>query len=229
MKENAKDVAAAMMREVARRRIDYSEHDYVAERSKLIAEWRAAHPECASEPPSKVHHTLDQIQKGQRDNFEQPEIWENDVYQVTVRRWTKDPVFGRWNGGMIQIGINALDGTARHDWREFQMIKNQIAGDECEAFELYPAESRLMDPSNYYTLWCFPGLRRIKVGIDEGRRVFNADEAIAPQRGFEVKREPRGTHFEPSVHSTHCRHCGQTYDQHKASPHGECQDAFQQG
>jgi hypothetical protein len=176
----------AMYQEARRRRTDYSEHDYIAERDKLIAEWRAAHPECANEPPSQVHHTLDQISKGnQPDNQEHPEIWENDIYQVTVRRWTSDKAFGT-RGGMIQIGINALDGTARHDWREFQGIKNQIAGPECEAFELYPAESRLMDPSNYYTLWCFPGLRRIKVGVDEGRRVLSADEALAPQRAFEV-------------------------------------------
>jgi hypothetical protein len=85
---------------------------------------------------------------------------------------------------MIQIGINSLDGTARHDWREFQGIKNQIAGPECEAFELYPAEGRLLDPSNYYSLWCFPGLRRIKVGVEQGRHVLNADEAMAPQRAF---------------------------------------------
>jgi len=56
--------------------------------------------------------------------------------------------------------------------------------EQCEAFELYPAESRLLDPSNYYTLWCFPGLKRIKVGMDEPRRVFDADEAFAPQRGL---------------------------------------------
>ena len=85
---------------------------------------------------------------------------------------------------MIQLGISALDGTARHDWREFQWIKNQLAGEECEAFELYPAESRLLDPSNYYTLWCFPGLKRIKVGSEEVRRQWDADEALAPQRAL---------------------------------------------
>ena len=85
-------------------------------------------------------------------------------------------------GGVIQLGISALDGTARHDWREFQAIKNQLAGPECEAFELYPAESRLLDPSNYYTLWCFPGLRHIRVGKKEGRRVWGQDQAMAPQR-----------------------------------------------
>jgi hypothetical protein len=84
---------------------------------------------------------------------------------------------------MIQIGIATLDGTARHDWREFQAIKNQIAGSECEAFELYPAESRLLDPSNYYTLWCFPGIRRLRIGHDE-RRVLDQNEAFAPQRAL---------------------------------------------
>ena len=33
------------------------------------------------------------------------------------------------------------DGTARHDWRDFQAIKNQLAGPECEAFELVPRGS----------------------------------------------------------------------------------------
>jgi hypothetical protein len=170
--------------EIRRRLGDYQAHDVINERRKLIEEWRAAHPEAAREPASGTHRTLDLMITGrQPDNQEHPEHWVNDVYQVTVRRWTKDPVFGT-NGGMIQIGVNSHDGTARHDWRDLQGIKNQIAGPECEAFELYPAESRLVDPSNYYTLWCFPGLKRLKVGIDEGRRVLNSDEALAPQRGW---------------------------------------------
>jgi len=173
----------AIYAEIMRRRADYKAQDVVAERQKLIEEWRAAHPEAAAESASGQHRTLDLFKPGKMDDSESPEIWENDIYQVTVRRWSKDPVFGT-NGGMIQIGINAHAGTARHDWREFQGIKNQIAGPECEAFELYPAESRLLDPSNYYTLWCFPGLKQIKVGVNQGRRVLDADEALAPQRAF---------------------------------------------
>jgi len=178
------NVPDAILREIRKRNADYSVRDFVEERSKLVASWRQAHPEAAAEPVSGQHRTLDKFSDGKVDDQEHPEYWENDVYQVTVRRWTDDPVFGT-RGGMIQIGISSLDGTARHDWREFQGIKNQIAGPECEAFELYPAESRLLDPSNYYTLWCFPGLKRVKVGINEGRRVLDADEAMAPQRGFE--------------------------------------------
>lgn len=173
----------AIYLEIMRRRGDYSARDIAAEREKLIAAWRAAHPDSAAEAPSAKHRTLDQIRPGRPDDTNRPEIWANDIYMVTVRRWSKDPVFGT-RAGVIQIGINSHDGTSRHDWRDFQGIKNQIAGEECEGFELYPAESRLLDPSNYYTLWCFPGLRRIKVGTNEGRRVLDADEALAPQRGF---------------------------------------------
>lgn len=170
------------MREIRRRLGDYSAKDIVEERRKLIECWREAHPEAANEPASH-QHPLMQFEEGkQPDNAENPDRWSNDIYIVTVRRWSDDRVFGT-GGGMIQIGINTHDGTARHDWRDFQAIKNQIAGPECEAFELYPAESRLFDPSNYFTLWCFPGLKYIKVGHRE-RHVLNADEALAPQRHF---------------------------------------------
>ena len=108
------------------------------------------------------------------------EYWENEKYNVTIRRYADDPVF-RSRHGMIQLGISAADGTARHDWRDFQWIKNRFAGEEAEAFELYPAESRLMDPSNYYMLWVFPKTT-IRVGTHV-RRVIGQDEAIAPQRG----------------------------------------------
>lgn len=174
----------SILAEIRRRQRDYSAHDVAAERDLLIAQWKKAHPEAAAEPAGGKHHTLDRIAEGIRDNAERPECWVNDIYNVVVRRWSTDPVFGT-SAGMIQIGIHTHNGTARHDWREFQGIKNQIAGPECEAFELYPAESRLLDPSNYYTLWCFPGLRRIKVGVNESRRVLDASEALAPQRGLE--------------------------------------------
>lgn len=143
--------------------------------------WKMLHPEAANEQ-SAVWQPLTLIQrkdpgepKGTPD-----EIWGNGAYTVTLRRHDDDQVFGT-SQGMITLGVSALDGTARHDWREFQAIKNQLAGPETEAFELYPAESRLLDPSNYYTLWCFPGLKQLRVGQNV-REVRNADEALAPQR-----------------------------------------------
>jgi hypothetical protein len=174
------------LRIIRSRLADYS-IDVKAERQKLIAAWREHHPEAAAQPPSAAHRPL--LLLGAGASMKSPDLpdeeWINDIYSVTLRR-RPDHVFGT-REGMIQLGINALDGTARHDWREFQWIKNQLAGPECEAFELYPAESRLLDPSNYYSLWCFPGLKRIKVGKNEPRRVWNADEALAPQRGFDYE------------------------------------------
>jgi hypothetical protein len=176
------DPQRALIAEIARRNRDYTSGDIERERAELVKLWREAHPEAASEPPSAKRPLL-KVNEGVVDDIDRPEVWVNDIYQVMVRRATVDPVFG--SASMIQIGIHTHSGTARHDWREFQEIKNQVAGDECEAFELYPAESRLLDPSNYYTLWCFPGLKRgIKVGKREGRWVLDADEALAPQRGF---------------------------------------------
>lgn len=151
-----------------------------ADRRALMAglpDWRPLHPEAAGEAPSTP---LQEFVRGE-DLEDGGEYWESDVYTVTVRRYEVDPVFGS-RGGLIQLGISSADGTARHDWRDMQGIKNRFAGPEAEGFELFPAESRLLDPSNYYTLWCFPSLR-IKVGVNR-REVLGSREAVAPQRGF---------------------------------------------
>ena len=181
-----RELLLAQAEEVRRHIDDYDMADITKEREELVRRWRAAHPAAASEASTAFHPLVALFvdKPNPKDKPEIPcephEVWHNDVYHLTVRRYTRDPVFGT-DEGMIQIGISSLDGTARHDWRDFQAIKNQIAGAECEAFELYPAESRLLDPSNYYTLWCFPGIKRIKVGKMFGE-VVGADEALAPQR-----------------------------------------------
>lgn len=77
----------------------------------------------------------------------QCEYWLNNLYQVELRRFPGEPV--------AQLNIRRRDGKAIfRDWRHFQWIKNQLIGAECEALELYPAESRLVDTSNKYHLWC---------------------------------------------------------------------------
>jgi hypothetical protein len=172
--------SAQMLRVIKERIHDY-DAGFAAKRDELVACWRAAHPEAAKEVSIALHPLMLADQRAPGDDPRDPdEIWVNDVYQVTLRR-KEDVTFGT-RGGMIQLGISSHDGMARPDFRDMQAIKNQLAGAECEAFELYPAESRLLDPSNYYALWCFPGLRRIKVGVHDPRRVWDADVAWAPQR-----------------------------------------------
>jgi hypothetical protein len=178
-------------RVIAERLGDYLHHGAGAEREQLVAFWRQAHPEAASQPASwfhplvllsRVRVPVRHVARFPMEQFQPDETWTSDVYTVAVRRYVNDPVF-RSSGGIVQLGIASVDGSARHDWRDFQCIKNQLAGAECEAFELYPAESRLLDPSNYYSLFCFPALKRIKVGI-ELRRVLDAEDALSPQRAF---------------------------------------------
>lgn len=106
--------------------------------------------------------------------------WECAPYYGSVRRYATGFPIG--NGPFVVIGISSLDETARHDWRDFQHIKNQICGEEWEAVELYPAESRLKDPSNRFYLWCTPkGV--FNFGF-VGRTVQDHGSSVAPQRPF---------------------------------------------
>lgn len=120
--------------------------------------------------PSRKWQPLRQV--GTDDGAEE---WMNDLYCVRVKR-------GSLSGGIgARIGISNNDGSARHDWRDFQRIKNQLVGEEWEAVELYPAESRLNDPSNFFLLWCAPSF---PFGFFVGRRIAHPENCVAPQRGW---------------------------------------------
>jgi hypothetical protein len=78
------------------------------------------------------------------------ELWKNDRYQAAVR-----PIGGADDAvPMVMLSIKRVDRQVVHDWRDLQAIKNQLVGPECEAVELYPAESRRVDTANQYFLWC---------------------------------------------------------------------------
>jgi hypothetical protein len=81
----------------------------------------------------------------------QDEVYKNDEYQVNINRnhmWNLDIVV--WH-----LSIKRLDKEAIHDWRDLQTIKNMLVGEEYEAIEIYPSESRLVDSANQYHLWAF--------------------------------------------------------------------------
>jgi hypothetical protein len=107
----------------------------------------------------------------------QCEYWRNDIYQVQTRRFHCAP----FNADMVHINIRRIDGAAVFDWRHRQIIKNEIVGAECEAFELYPAESRLVDTANKYHIWAFvdPSIR-LPVWIDNGSRDIIGEEVSSP-------------------------------------------------
>jgi hypothetical protein len=120
------------------------------------------------------------------DNYErQCTYWRNDLYQVQRRGFFNEA----FKQDMVHLNIRRVDGAAVFDWRHRQLIKNQLVGDECEAFELYPAESRMVDTSNKYHLWAFvdPTVR-LPVEIGNGGRDIVEDEVKGPpgvrQRGL---------------------------------------------
>jgi hypothetical protein len=79
------------------------------------------------------------------------------------------------------LSIVNLDHSARHDWRDFQRIKNELVGPEAEAVELYPRESRLIDTTNAYHLWARTDVS-FDIGFDRGRHVEFSFESGLPQR-----------------------------------------------
>lgn len=99
---------------------------------------------------------------------EKRRVWINEKYQVAAIKFD-DATFGP----MMQINIRRRDGNVIfRDWREFQDIKNQLAGPECEAIELYPAESRVVDVNNKYHIWVILNTEvRIPIGWHIGRHV----------------------------------------------------------
>lgn len=100
--------------------------------------------------------------------------WRNDIYQAHRIPWAPIRANGR-SMPVIQLSIRRLDRGPARDWRHFQLIKNQLAGPELEAVELYPAESRLVDSANQFHLWCvMDPLWRFPLGYHHGRTVSSA-------------------------------------------------------
>ena len=93
------------------------------------------------------------------------ETYRNDTFQV---------VLVRLKCGLIHLSVKRFDQEPIHSWRDLQAIKNALVGDEREAAEIYPAESRLVDTANIYHLWALPEGERFPFGFD--RRNVGARE-----------------------------------------------------
>jgi len=93
-----------------------------------------------------------------------PVIYKNDKYRVELKEHPYDNQEYHW------LSIRRLDRQAIHDWRDLQWIKNELIGPEHEGFEIYPAESRLVDESNAYHLWVYKDeTRRAPFGLNHRR------------------------------------------------------------
>jgi hypothetical protein len=98
------------------------------------------------------------------------EVWRNDRYVVIVER-----AAGGW---VSHLSIRRDDRKPIHNWRDLMRIKNELAGEDAEGVELYPARDRLVDGANQYHIWCQrPGVR-FPLGFPEGM-LGTSDQAAA--------------------------------------------------
>ena len=87
----------------------------------------------------------------------------NSQYTVWVKHFHNEYM----GADMLWLSIKTNAKDPKHDWRDLQRIKNELAGTTCEAFELYPATTRLVDTSNQYHLWVLPPTQSIPVGWND--------------------------------------------------------------
>lgn len=111
----------------------------------------------------------------------------NSIYQVSVW-YEKDPVYG----DIAHLSFKTHDKQPRHDWREMQRIKNEMCGDECDAVQIFPAESKLVDTANQYHLFVFRTYK-LPLGFQE-RLVADGPVGNIPHTG---RQRPWRPEFRP--------------------------------
>lgn len=120
--------------------------------------------------------TEDEVAEMLRRENEGAEVWVNSRYQVMRR-----PM-----GDVVYLSIKRMDQQPIRNWREFQRIKNELVGPECEGLELYPAESRLLDSANQYHLFVLMDpTKRLPFGHNDGRIVTESADIGEGQEPFE--------------------------------------------
>lgn len=94
-------------------------------------------------------------------------VYLNDRYSVFVRE------IGH---GALHISLHRHDRQAVRDWRHLQQIKNEVAGEERVAVEVFPPESMLADSANEYHLWVLPVGTDLPFCLDGGRVVMTNEQ-----------------------------------------------------
>jgi hypothetical protein len=140
--------------------------------------WEPIRPAIRVIPPALASSAAEHPEVAAALN-ETAETWRNAKYVVTVQR--------REGGSVSVLSIRRDDRKAIRDWRDLQRIKNDIAGEDAEAVELFPTEKRLVDTANQQWLWVLPPGKRFPFGFNE-RNVSDEPDPRFPtslQRPFD--------------------------------------------
>jgi hypothetical protein len=122
----------------------------------------------------------------------------------TAQRAVKCEAFGNrlydgvaltFEDGSMHLSFKRKDRAAVRDWRHVQAIKNEVAGPDREAIEIYPPENNLVDASNEYHLWVLPPGMQSPLGFEGGAalmpEVDMMDHAAYRQGGSPGARQRR--------------------------------------
>ena len=109
------------------------------------------------------------------------EYYENGIYGVFKRCASVLQPFAEGWPPMWWLSIKSLDRHPRHDWRHLMKIKNELVGEENEAIELYPANSRVVDTSNQYHLFVVKDTQYVfPFGYTEGLVLDSDSDQLTP-------------------------------------------------
>jgi hypothetical protein len=107
---------------------------------------------------SYPHMTIEQAKMGlHRDIY--AEIYVNDIYQVAVyRNEEADELvhLDELKGRCTWLSIKRRDKRPVNNWQDMQTIKNRLVGVDCDAIQIFPAESRMINMANQYHLIVLP-------------------------------------------------------------------------
>ena len=87
------------------------------------------------------------------------ETWQNDIYIILVYRneaaddMVHDP---EYKGKCTWLSIRRRDRRPVNNWQDMQTIKNRLCGTECDAIQIFPKESKMVNTSNQYHLIVMP-------------------------------------------------------------------------
>jgi len=129
----------------------------------------------------------------------QPQIFfQNSHYKVAVYK----------NDHIIHLIITTCVGNIVRDWEDIQRIKNEIAGSEFEAVELFPAETRRIRVIEFTHIWCLPKKGRWPIGFNlamgrekEGHVEVPTAEKPAPDLG-EILKNTEKVVFQKALETT---------------------------
>lgn len=117
---------------------------------------------------------------------DQETMWQNKFYVVFRKYLTAHGA-----DGPMHLSIRHQQRKAIRDWRHFQRIKNELAGAQREAIEIFPPEALLVDGANQYHLFV------LAMG-DTTPFTWKTGRAVSGEEGGEeMERKMRDMGFDP--------------------------------